>query len=120
MPQFARGGGGVEKVNRDGAILCEIAERFSPAKIVMVASLSKFPRLGGGRLSRLSHDAINFASHGSKDVSVACIWLDDAAQHCHFSDQTVYHLAVSRFWSLSKNRRLFETGANLRQKLQTK
>jgi len=68
MPQFARGGGSVEKVDRDGAILCEIAERFSPAKIVMVASLSKFPRLGGGRLSRLSHDAINFASHGSKDV----------------------------------------------------
>jgi hypothetical protein len=68
MPQFARGGGGVEKVNRDGAILCEVVDRFSPAKIVMVASLSKFPRLGGGRLNRLSHDAINFASYGGKDV----------------------------------------------------
>lgn len=59
LPQFASGKG-TEQANKDGAILFEIAGRQGKWKVVMSASLSKFPTAANGRLGRVSHLAIHF------------------------------------------------------------
>jgi hypothetical protein len=67
MPQFAHRGGGVEQANDDGALEFEIPS-LSSAKVVMAASLAKFPSLASGRLGRLSHVVLHFGGFQGKNV----------------------------------------------------
>jgi hypothetical protein len=53
LPQFELGGGGVSQVNEDLALELISKDR----QIQMVASLSNFPRLEGGKMPRYSNDA---------------------------------------------------------------
>jgi hypothetical protein len=66
-PQFTRSGGVIE-INRDGAIVFEINERFGAVRIVMSSGLSKYPSAAGGRLSPVSHAALHFRGFGGKNV----------------------------------------------------
>ncbi len=67
-PQFLKAGG-ADRATQDGAIMFEIADRFA-ARVVMAASLPKFPSASGGKLNRLSHLAIHFQGHKGKSVSL--------------------------------------------------
>ncbi len=68
LPQFIKGQG-VMEANEDGAIMFEIPEGLGLAKkVVMAASLSKFPRADNGRLGSLSHEAIHFKGCSGREV----------------------------------------------------
>lgn len=80
LPQFYPGQDGVAAANQLKAVLFEIgappddydySDRYFKAmklRIVMSASLAKFPRLANGSMNYTGHDTILFTGHNGKNV----------------------------------------------------
>ena len=61
LPQFYGGKDGVGEANADGGIIFKARIKHLPTtKVIMTASLTKFPRVSGGTLGNTSHEAMHF------------------------------------------------------------